>query len=90
MLRKHGIRLWVKNMWVCLKIKPPGIGRQVLVKSKFPFTRASHFEYIFLSHSHVPKVEPCQMEPSAKTRGPLLLNFDPYPDKHEHCPFSGT
>ena len=39
----------VAAIWVWVKITPPGIG---MCWSMFPFTRASHFRYLFLTHSH--------------------------------------
>ena len=39
------------EIWVWVKIKPPGNRR---FWSMFPLTRATHFGYLFLSHTHIP------------------------------------
>ena len=43
----------VERIWVWVKVKPPG--RRFW--SMFPLTRASHFGYLFLTHSHMLRMD---------------------------------
>ena len=77
------------SMWVMANIKPPGIGPRVL--SMFPFTRAIHVGYIFLTttamlrcyippHQHRPSPpRPARIGPSKCFDAPEATLADAWP-----------